>query len=72
MNLVKGDAETYYRTMSQSIKNFRRLPQVQSGWNLNNAFFKGEGTQTNIGLWQGQGLEIFNRNLINFMKTGGK
>lgn len=56
---------------NQSIRVFGKLPQVQSGWNLNNAFFKGEGTQTNIGLGQGGGLEIFNRNLIDFMKTGG-
>lgn len=57
---------------SQSVKDFGRLPQVQSGWNINNVFFKGEGTQTNIGLGQGRGLEIFNRNLIEYVKTGGK
>lgn len=57
---------------SQSVKDFGRLPQVQSGWNVNNVFFKGEGIQTNIGLGQGRGLEIFNRNLIEYVKTGGK
>ncbi len=55
---------------SQSLKDFGRLPQVQSGWNVNNVFFKGEGTQTNIGLGQGRGLEIFNRNLIEYVKIG--
>ena len=57
---------------SQSIRDFGRLPQVQSGWNINNVFFKGEGTQTNIGLGQGRGLEIFNRNLIEYIEAGGK
>ncbi len=57
---------------SQSIRDFGRLPQVQSGWNVNNAFFKGEGTQTNIGLGQGRGLEIFNYNLIEFTRIGGR
>ena len=38
----------------------------------NNAFFKGEGTQTNIGLGKGKALEIFNSNIINFRRTGGK
>ena len=38
----------------------------------NNAFFKGEGTQTNIGLGKGKALEIFNSNIIYFKRTGGK
>ena len=38
----------------------------------NNAFFKGEGTQTNFGLGKGKALEIFNSNIINFKRTGGK
>ena len=56
----------------QSIKDYGVLPEVQSGWSSNNAFFKGEGKQTNIGLGQGKAREIFNSNIINFWKIGGK
>ncbi len=55
----------------QSIKDYGILPQVQSGWNINNAFFKGEGLQTNIGLGQGKAREIFNSNILNFEVVGG-
>ena len=56
---------------SQSIRDYGVLPQVKSGWNVNNAFFKGEGLQTNIGLGKGKALEIFNSNIVNFSVVGG-
>ena len=56
----------------QAIRDYGVLPQVSKGWTENNAFFKGEGTQTNIGLGKGKALEIFNSNIINFKRTGGK
>ena len=56
----------------QAIRDYGVLPQVSKGWTENNAFFKGEGTQTNIGLGQGKALEIFNSNIINFTQAGGK
>ena len=56
---------------AQAIKVYGTLPQVSKGWNENFAFFKGEGTQTNIGLGQGKALEIFNSNIISFKKVGG-
>ncbi len=55
----------------QAIKDYGILPQVAKGWTQNNAFFKGEGSQTNIGLGQGKALEIFNSNIVNFKKVGG-
>lgn len=55
----------------QAIKDFGILPQVSSGWNINNAYFKGEGLQTNIGLGKGKALEIFNSNIISFKAVGG-
>lgn len=56
---------------AQSIKDYGVMQQVQKGWNVNNAFFKGEGLQTNIGLGQGKAREIFNSNIIGFEKVGG-
>lgn len=56
----------------QAIKDYGILPQVKKGWTQNNAFFKGEGSQTNIGLGQGKALEIFNSNLLNFKKVRGR
>lgn len=53
---------------AQSIKDFGMMPKVGSGWNVNNVYFKGEGLQTNIGLGQGKGLEIFNSNIIGYTK----
>lgn len=32
----------------QSIKDYGILPKVKKGWNINNAYFKGERSQTNI------------------------
>ena len=54
----------------QATKDYGILPQVYKGWNEISAFFKGEGTQTNIGLGQGKALEIFNSNIISFKKVG--
>ncbi len=57
---------------NQSIKDYGILPRVKGGWNINNAFFKGEGLQTNIGLGKGRALEIFNSNIVKFNAVGGK
>jgi hypothetical protein len=42
------------------------LPSVSKGWTSTNAFFKAEGTQVNIGLGRGAGLDTFNSNILNF------
>jgi RHS repeat-associated protein len=42
------------------------LPGVSKGWTSTNAFFKAEGTQVNIGLGRGAGLDTFNSNILNF------
>lgn len=55
----------------QAVKDFGTLPPVTKGWGEDSAFFKGEGTQTNIGLGKGKALEIFNSNIIGFKEVGG-
>ncbi|OYO76095.1 hypothetical protein CG709_16320, partial [Lachnotalea glycerini] len=50
---------------------YPNMPYVDKGWTINNAQFKGEGDQINIGLGKGKGLEIFNSNIIDFNKVGG-
>lgn len=55
----------------QALADFGTMPQVFKGWTENNAYFKGEGNQTNIGLGQGRALEIFNTNIISFKPVGG-
>ena len=49
---------------------YPNMPLVNSveNWTINNAQFKGEGTQINIGLGKGAGLEIFNINIIGYNK----
>ena len=49
---------------------YPNMPGVSSveGWTINNAYFKGEGTQINIGLGKGAGLETFNINIIGFKR----
>ena len=44
------------------------LPIVQKGWKSTNAFFKLEGTQVNIGLGNGEALNIFNSGIQNFKR----
>lgn len=51
---------------AQSVMDYGKMPQVSSGWNVNNVFIKGEGIQTNIDLRQGR--EIFNIIIIDFQK----
>lgn len=55
---------------AQSVRDYGVMSKVECGWNVNNAFFKGEGLQTNIGLGQGRAREIFNNNIISFEKIG--
>lgn len=45
---------------------FPELPIVESGWKENNAFFKYEKNQVNIGLGNGQALNIVNKNLLQY------
>lgn len=56
---------------SQAVADYGVLPEVSSGWPERSAFFKGEGSQTNIGLGQGPALEIFNQSIIDFEVIGG-
>jgi hypothetical protein len=42
------------------------MPQVSKGWNAENAFFKGEGGQINIGLGKGAALDVFNSRIQSF------
>jgi hypothetical protein len=42
------------------------LPSIGKGWKANNAFFKQEAGQVNIGLGQGKALQTFNSNILNF------
>jgi len=45
---------------------YSHLPLVQRGWKETNAFFKVEGTQVNIGLGNGNALNVFNFNIQHF------
>lgn len=45
------------------------LPMVGKGWTKNNAFFKGEGDQINVGLGRGTALDIFNAHVESFVKV---
>ncbi|WP_312429677.1 hypothetical protein [Lacrimispora sp.] len=51
---------------------YPNMPGVLSGWGSNNALFKGEGIQINIGLGKGSALDIFNNNITGFKVVGGK
>ena len=42
------------------------MPLVSKGWTAASAFFKGEGTQINVGLGQGSALDIFNEGIVGF------
>ena len=53
-------------------RKYYNMPNVEGGWNNNNAYFKYEDLQVNIGLGKGKALDIFNNNIINFRKLGGK
>jgi hypothetical protein len=44
---------------------YGNLPLVDKGWKANNAFFKVEGNQVNIGLGNGKALNVFNSNIKN-------
>ena len=50
----------------------RDMPTVSKGWTSNNALFKGEGDQFNIGLGKGKALDIFNSNIVEYKVVGGK
>ncbi|MDR6571339.1 RHS repeat domain-containing protein, partial [Chitinophaga ginsengisegetis] len=51
-------------------KGIGHLPGLEKGtWKLNNAFFKVEKGQINIGLGQGEGLKTFNLNIQRFNKV---
>lgn len=59
---------------TQSVMDYGLMPDVKNAtdWTTNNAFFKGEGVQTNIGLGKGKALEIFNSNIVGYNAIGGK
>jgi hypothetical protein len=45
---------------------YPNMPTVSEGWTAQNAFFKGEGGQVNIGLGRGDALDLFNNNIQSF------
>ena len=47
-------------------RQYGDLPTVSQGWKTNNAYFKGEGAQVNIGLGKGKALETFNNNIQGY------
>lgn len=48
------------------------MPTVSKGWKPNNAYFKGEDGQINIGLGKGKGLDIFNDSIVESKVVGGR
>jgi hypothetical protein len=44
------------------------MPQISKGWAATSAFFKGEGSQINIGLGRGPALDIFNEGMTGFRR----
>jgi hypothetical protein len=42
------------------------MPMVSKGWTSTSVFFKGEGSQINLGLGSGEGLETFNSFIQSF------
>jgi hypothetical protein len=45
---------------------FPGMSLVSRGWTATSAFFKGEGSQVNIGLGHGNALDIFNKAITGF------
>ncbi|HCC07585.1 MAG TPA: hypothetical protein DEP72_05440, partial [Clostridiales bacterium] len=61
------------RDFSDLTKNaYSSMPTVQKGWNSSSAYFKKEGSQINIGLGKGNGLDIFNNNIVDYKVVGGR
>ncbi|PIJ45284.1 RHS repeat-associated core domain-containing protein [Tatumella sp. OPLPL6] len=44
------------------------MPGVSKSWKYNNAFFKSEGDQINIGLGKGKALDLFNKGIHKFVR----
>ena len=44
---------------------YPNMSSVAKGWKEGNAFFKGEGSQINIGLGNGTALDTFNENIMS-------
>jgi hypothetical protein len=53
-------------TSKLATQRFPGMPLVSKGWASSSAFFKGEGTQINIGLGRGPALNIFNEAIMGF------
>lgn len=53
-------------------KVYSDMPTVQKGWASNNAYFKTEDNQINIGLGNGKALDIFNDNIIEHKIISGR
>lgn len=47
------------------------MPTVSKGWTSDAAFFKGEGSQINIGLGRGTALDIFNDGIAGWERVTG-
>ena len=51
---------------------YGNMPLVSKGWTANNAYFKGENGQINIGLGKGTALDIFNNNIAGYELVGSR
>ncbi|MHB8065638.1 MAG: hypothetical protein ACYDG2_23970, partial [Ruminiclostridium sp.] len=51
---------------------YGNMPTVSKGWKPNNAYFKGEDGQINIGLGKGTALDIFNNSIVESKVVGGR
>jgi hypothetical protein len=51
---------------------YGNMPPVSKGWKPNNAYFKGEDGQINIGLGKGTALDIFNNSIVESKVVGGR
>lgn len=52
-------------TSNLAVQKVPDMPIGSSGWTKDNAYFKGEGKQINIGLGKGKGLDVFNENIVD-------
>ncbi|MFY0602136.1 MAG: hypothetical protein JXR03_20845, partial [Cyclobacteriaceae bacterium] len=48
------------------VGEMQEVSELKQGWTKNNAYFKGEGQQINIGLGKGKALDTFNDNIKGF------
>ncbi len=54
----------------RSAREMPDLPEVRRGWTRRHVLFKIEGSNVNIGLGRGPGLEMFNNGIAGFEVLG--